>query len=82
MRAPGKPLERVDSIRKNAGICAKTHGLRLLPHKVSNLHLGSFRAKSQRGRLTIIFEWYWKLDIRRRKLYAYVGESSPPLGSV
>jgi len=39
-RAPWKPLERLTSIRKNAEICARTHGLRLLLNKVSNLHLG------------------------------------------
>jgi len=55
IRAPGKPLERLKSIRKNAGICARTHGLRFLLHKVSNLHLGSWRAKSQRRGLTITF---------------------------
>jgi len=42
----GNPVERLKSISKNAGICARTHGLRLLLHKVSNLHLGSLRAKS------------------------------------
>jgi len=51
----GKPLERLKSIRKNAGICARTHGLCLLLHKVSNLPLGSLRAKSQRRVLTITF---------------------------
>jgi len=51
----GKPLERLKSIRKNAGICARTHGLRLLLHKVSNLHFGSLRLKSQRRGLTITF---------------------------
>jgi len=30
----GKPLERLKSIRKNAGICGRTHGLRLLLYKV------------------------------------------------
>jgi len=55
IRAPEKPLERLKSIRKNAGICARTHWLRLVVHKVSNLHLGSLRAKSERGRLTITF---------------------------
>jgi len=55
IREPGKPLERLKSIRKNAGICARTNGLRLLLHKVSNLHLGSLRAKSQRHGLTITF---------------------------
>jgi len=44
IRGPGKPLERLKSIRQNAGICARTHELRLLLHKVSNLDLGSFRA--------------------------------------
>jgi len=48
IRAPGKLLERLKSIRKNAGICARTHVLCLLLHKVSNLHCGSLRAKSQR----------------------------------
>ena len=51
----GKPLERLKSIRKNAGICARTHALRLLLHKVSNLHLGLLRGISQRRRLTITF---------------------------
>jgi len=55
IRAPGKPLERLKSRTKNAGIYARTHGLRLLLHKVSNLHLGSLRAKSQSGGLTITF---------------------------
>jgi len=55
IRAPGKPLERLKSIRKIAGICARTHGLRLLLHKVSNLHPGLLRAKSQRRGLTITF---------------------------
>jgi len=55
IRAPGKPLERLKTIRKNAGICARPHGLRLLLHKVANWHLGSLRAKSQRGGLTITF---------------------------
>jgi len=55
IRAPGKPLERLKSIRKNAGNCARTHGFRLLLYKVLNLHLGSLRAKSQRGGLTITF---------------------------
>jgi len=55
IRAPGKPLERLKSIRKNAGICGRTHGLRLVLHQVSNLHLGSLRAKSQRRGLTITF---------------------------
>ena len=30
----GKPLERLKSIRKNAGICGRTHGLLLLLYKV------------------------------------------------
>jgi len=51
----GNPLERLKSLRKNAGICARTHGLRFLLHKVSNLYLGSLRAKSQRRKLTITF---------------------------
>jgi len=51
----GKPLERLKSIRKNEGICARSYGLRLLLHKVSNLHLGSLRANSQRRGLTITF---------------------------
>jgi len=51
----GNPFERLKSIRKNAGICARTHGLRLLLHKVSNFHLGSMRAKSQRRGLTITY---------------------------
>jgi len=55
IRTPGKLLVRFKSIRKNAEICARTHGLRLLLHKVSNLHLGSLRAKSQRPGLTITF---------------------------
>ena len=55
IRAPGNPLERLKSIWKNAEICARTHGLHLLLHKVSNLHLGSLRAKSQRRGLTITF---------------------------
>jgi len=55
IRAPGKPLERLKSISKNAGVCARTHGLRLLLHKVSNLPLGLLRAKSQRRALTITF---------------------------
>jgi len=55
IRAPGKPFERLKSIRKNAGICARTNGLRLLLHKVSTLHIGSLRAKSQRRGLTITF---------------------------
>jgi len=52
---PGKPLERLQSISKTAGIWARTHGLRLLLHKVSKLHHGSLRAKSHRGGLTITF---------------------------
>jgi len=32
--APGQPLEMLKSIRKNVGICARTHGLRLLLHNV------------------------------------------------
>jgi len=55
IRAPGKPLERLKSIRKNAGICARTHGLCLLLHKVSNLHLGSLRAKFRGDGLAITF---------------------------
>ena len=51
----GKPLERLKSIRNNAEIWARTQGLCLLLHKVSNLYLGSLRAKSQRGGLTITF---------------------------
>jgi len=53
--APGKPFERLKSIRKNAGICVRSHGLLLLLHKVSNLHLGSLRTKSQRRGLMIPF---------------------------
>ena len=55
IRAPGKPLETLKSKRKKAGICARTPGLLLLVHKVSNLHLGSLRANSQRRGLTITF---------------------------
>ena len=55
IRAPGKPLERLKSIKKHAGICATTHGLHLPLHKVSNLHLGSLRAKSQRREIMITF---------------------------
>jgi len=43
------------SISKNAWICARTKGLRLLLHMVSNFHLGSLRSKSQRRGLTIAF---------------------------
>jgi len=52
---PGKPLERLKSIMKNTGICARCHGLRFLLHKVSNLHLSSLRAKAQRPGLTVTF---------------------------
>ena len=55
IREPGKPLERLKSISKNAGICARAHWLPLLLQKVSNLHLCSLRAKSQRRGLTITF---------------------------
>jgi len=55
IRLPGNPLERLKSISKNAEICARTHGLPLLLQKVSNLHLGSLRGKSQRRGLTITF---------------------------
>ena len=51
----GNPLEWLNSISKNAWICARTNGLRLLLHMVSNLHLGSLRSKSQRRGLTIAF---------------------------
>jgi len=51
----GKLSERLNSTRKNAGICARTHGLCLLLHKASNLHLVSLRAKSPRCGLMITF---------------------------
>ena len=44
----GNPLERLQSVRKNSGICVRTHGLLLLLYKVSNLDLDLLRAKSQR----------------------------------
>jgi len=53
--ATGKPLERLQSILKNTGICARTHRYCLPMHKVSNLHLGSLRAKSQTHGSTITF---------------------------
>jgi len=51
----GKLLGRLKSTRKNAGVCARTHGLHLLVHKVLKVHLGSIRAKAQRCGLTITF---------------------------
>ena len=51
--ALGRPVERLKSIRKNAGICAGTHVLHLLLSKVSTIDLGSLRAKWQRGGFTL-----------------------------
>ena len=48
IRAPRKPLERAEASWKNAVICARIHGLHFLVRKLSNLHLGSLRAMSQR----------------------------------
>jgi len=52
MEAIGEVKEYTDECRD---LCERTHGLRLLLHKVSYLHLGSLGAKSQRRGLTITF---------------------------
>ena len=52
IRAPGKPLERSEATWKNAVICVRNHGHPFLVRKLSNLHLGSLRAKSQKRGLT------------------------------
>jgi len=78
---PRKPLKRLKSIRKNAGICARTHVLCFPLHKVSNFTLSSLRVMSHRRGLTITFRMVSETRHPSAIALCILGESSPKLGS-